>query len=688
MRPASFVTTVGSTGAGRDGRDIVIVHEPDIGATLRTRGRFYLLCEVDPPSRSGLEIAQEVAELARHEYYYDLSAGVEVGLRRALRKANRRAAQLIREHHGRTALHVACAVVVNNEVAAARVGSAHVFLVRHARLFLPGEEPDELADFVHRTTTRHASSLGAETDLLPQVWHQTVEVGDTIILATGSVVDGLGADALKNAAITLHPRAAADHVRNRSVAEGVAGSSATIFVEVASGAGAAARRGGEPEVPAAEPAEVVIAENIRSRLDVVSRSLPRPGAILARISRPVTRVLAGIVGVALELMPRRRTVLPRRPESARLRSARVQRATSLLAVALLLVTAGIGYAAVRDYQENQVRNDYRIAIVDVEQDLAASQSFAQRKDLDHAWEKLTAASGHLDAAARSPAADRGRVAELRSAITALEDKLNDVIVDLAKVTPGAKPGDLTQTVNGLYVADPGAGRLWRLSGDPLVAGVVLQRGKDGVGTPSVVAAQGDALLTLDDARKVWRAEGNTVKEVVLAGSDKWKASTDLSTFAGNVYVLDAASGQLWRYEPDFSGDLAGPVGFLPAALPPGTAKQLAVDGDIWVLTTSGEVQRYRRQGIDPVLTKLPFTLQWSGPALRPSLIQALDSQRSIWIVDSEAKVVAQVTRDGRELTRFRLPQRLPPATAFFVSEGQRLAYTVHGSKIAATDLQR
>lgn len=688
MRPASFVTTVGSTGAGRDGRDIVIVHEPDIGATLRTRGRFYLLCEVDPPSRSGAEIAREVAELARHEYYYDLSAGVEVGLRRALRKANRRAAQLIREHHSRTALHVACAVVVNNEVAAARVGSAHVFLVRHARLFLPGEEPDELADFVHRTTTRHASSLGAETDLLPQVWHQTIEVGDTIILATGSVVDGLGADALKNAAITLHPRAAADHVRNRSVAEGVTGSSATIFVEVASGAGAAARRGGEPEVPAAEPAEVVIAENIRSRLDVVWRSFPRPGATLGRISRPVSRALAGIVGVALELMPRKRTVLPRRPESARLRSARVQRATSLLAVALLLVTAGVGYAAVRDYQENQVRSDYRVAIVDVEQDLAASQSFAQRKDLDHAWEKLTAASKRLDAAERSPAADRGRVAALRNDIAALEDKLNGVIVDLAKVAPGAKPSDLTQTVNGLYVADPGAGRLWRLSGDPLVAGVVLKRGKDGVGTPSFVTAQGDALLTLDDARKVWRAEGNTVKEVALPGTDTWKASTDLATFAGNVYVLDARSGQLWRYEPDFSGRLAGPVGFLPAALPPGTATQLAVDGDIWVLTTSGEVQRYRRQGIDPVLTKLPFTLHWAGRALRPTLIQALDSQRSIWFLDSDAKVVAQMTRDGRELARFPLPQRLPPPTAFFVSEGQRLAYTVHGSKIAATDLTR
>jgi hypothetical protein len=48
----------------------------------------------------------------------------------------------------------------------------------------------------------------------------------------------------------------------------------------------------------------------------------------------------------------------------------------------------------------------------------------------------------------------------------------------------------------------------------------------------------------------------------------------------------------------------------------------------------------------------------------------------------------QLSRDGREVARFDLPQDLPPVTAFFVSEGQRIAYTAHGSKIATTDLSR
>jgi hypothetical protein len=688
MRPASFVTTVGAASAARDGQEIVIVHEPPTGATLRTRGRLYLICEIDPPSRRASEVAAEVTEMARQEYYYDLSAGIEVGLRRALRKANRRAAQLVREERGRIRLHVACAVIVNNEIHAATVGSAHVFLVRHARLFLPGAEPGELADFVHRTTTREAASLGAEMDLLPPVWRQTIDSGDTIILASGSVVDALGAEALKNAALTLHPRAAAQHVRARAVAEGATGSSASIFIEISGSAGAAARLAGEPEIPAEAPTEIVVAETIRSRLDAVWRHRPRPGRLVAMATRPITRLFGAAMLIALELMPRRATVLPRRPESARARSARVQRATSLVALLLFVVTVGIGTVVVRDYQANQVINDYRLAVIDVENDLAATRSFAGRKETDRAWEKLNAASDRLAAAARSTAADPVRVAQLRSEILALEDKLNDVIVDLAKVAAGASPRELTQTVNGLYAADPGAGRLWRIYGDPVTTGVVLERGKAGVGTPVSVAPQGEALLTLDDARAIWKAQGNTVAPLDLPKSEQWKSAARIATFGDNVYVLDPRNGQVWRYEPDFRGKLDGPTASLPTALPPDTARAVAVDGDMWLLTSGGELQRYRRQGFERTLTRSPFTLTWIGTPLRPTHLQAIESQRSIWLLDAPARTVAQVTRDGREIARFSVPRRMIEPAAFFVSDGQRIAYTIHGSKVAATDITR
>ncbi|HYK99449.1 MAG TPA: hypothetical protein VEU77_13765, partial [Candidatus Acidoferrales bacterium] len=211
MPAASFTTKVGSTSDVRASKfDVVVTHEPDTGALLRTKGRLYLLIEVagaGSPS-TGSQIAREIADLAKQEYYYDLSAGIEVSLRKALRQANRRAAQRLKETRSSVSLHLACAVVVNNEIYGARVGGAQVFLVRRARLFLPGDEPGELADFVHRTTTREAGALGAEPDVLPKVWRQPVEAGDTLVIASGALLDRLGAEALKSAAVTLHPRAA------------------------------------------------------------------------------------------------------------------------------------------------------------------------------------------------------------------------------------------------------------------------------------------------------------------------------------------------------------------------------------------------------------------------------------------------------------------------------------------------
>ncbi|HUG55681.1 MAG TPA: hypothetical protein VMJ92_01280 [Candidatus Limnocylindrales bacterium] len=691
MPRPGYVTKVGSTAELPEERaDVILVSEPEIGATLRTKGRFYFLCEVAPPSRSGNEIGREVAELARHEYYYDLSAGVEVSLRRALRSANRRAARQLRDQRGRVTLHAACAVLVNNEVYAARIGTAQVFLVRHARLFLPGDEPGELADFVHRTTTRQAPSMGSEADLLPAVWRQIVEAGDTLIIASGGVVEGLGAEVLKNAAVTLHPRSAAEHVRDRFVAEGVRGSDAVIFVEIAPSSGAAARLAPAPE-PVREPDEVAIAETIRSRVGAVWRLWPGVGRVAGSVAQPLTAATAKGVAVALELMPRRRLRLPRVPETARARFARQQRLTTLLAVTLLLATFGIGALVVRDYQANRVAGDYALAIVGVENDIASARRLADRRppDPDGAQERLLTAERSLEEAARSPVADEARIATLRAEIAALRDRLASVLIDLAREAAGAAPASLTQTVHGLYAADPGSGRLWRIFDEPVRAAPVIESGAaDGIGPPVLVAAMEEALFTIDDRGRLWKAEGDQVIDITPPGAEEWGTPVSMAVFVGNVYVLDAASGQVWKHEPRADGTFGPAIAFLAVALPEGTARSVSVDGDIWVVNVTGEILRYRRSGIETQAARVNFTVTWREEPVRATHLQAIDSQRFIWALDARTGLVVQIARDGREIARFRVPQALPEPAAFFVSEGQGLAYTAHGSRIATTDLSR
>ncbi len=692
MPTTSFSAKVGSTSDVRPSRsDVQIAHEPETGALLRTKGRLYLICEVAGPGSpmTGMTIAREVGDLAKQEYFYDLSAGIEVSLRRALTQANRRASQRLREHRTSATLHLACAVVVNNEIYGARIGTAQVFLVRRARLFLPGDEPGELADFVHRTTTRDTTSLGTEPDSVPKVWRQTIETGDTLIIASGALVDGVGAEALKAAAITLHPRAAAEHIHNRAVADGVSGSDAVLFVEITQASGAAARVAPSP-VPLRQADEIVIAETIRSRVDTVWRHRPRIGRIVSAATTPVAHAASKGVAVGLELMPRRGAALPKHPDTARARSRRQRRAVTTLALLLLVAAGSVGILAYRDYESTRAGREYQLEVVSAEEDLASAHRLADRKppDPEGARTRIARARERIARALSSPLADRERMAALSADADALVDRLDGVIIDLARIVPGAKPTRIIGNINGLYVADTGAGRLWRIFGDPLQSGSVMQMGARGVAAPSLVAWQNDVVYALDDARKLWRAEGDQVRDVTPANSESWKTIVDISVFTANLYVLDAATGQVWKHESADGMRFAGAISYLATALPPNTARSLAVDGDVWIVNSAAEILRFRRNPLATTAVRIDFAPRWQSEAARPSAIQAVTGQSNLYVLDGPGRKVIQLSRDGRELARVALSATLPEPTAFFVSEVSRVAYTMHGSKIVATSLDR
>jgi len=438
-------------------------------------------------------------------------------------------------------------------------------------------------------------------------------------------------------------------------------------------------------------AEVSAAETVRTGLDWVWRRRPRIAAAGRGTAAPAALAAATkSIAIGPELVPMRGASLPRASDTARQRVARQRLLTTMFAAALLVISIGIAGIVLRDYQANQVFADYRSAALGVEEDIASARRLMTQQvpDRERAKERLASAAERVEQLSRSAAAEEQRLAAFRTEIANLVDRLSDVGIDLARIAADAKPRQLAATGNGIYAADPAAGRLWRIFGDPIETSVVLQKGQRSVGAPVAVAVIEDVVYAIDDQRRVWKAEGNAVVEVTPPDSDRWKSVTGFAMFVGNLYVLDSVSGQLWKHEPDRAGRFGAAVPFIATPLAPNAARSVAVDGDVWIVTVTGEVLRLRRQGLATAASRLDFTARWEGEPARPAAIQALESQSSLYLLDAEGRRVVRMTRDGRETARFALPADLPPAAAFYVSEGRELAYTVHGGKLAVTSISR
>ncbi len=129
-----------------DSADTVIVVEPNIGSTSRTKGSLYLLV-TGAGGRKLREATKIVAERIRDDYYYDLSAGISVCLRKAVRAANK----MLMHSPDRPVvgpgepgpIGLALAVIRGNELYVATLGPAEAYLLRQARLLtLPDSSPE------------------------------------------------------------------------------------------------------------------------------------------------------------------------------------------------------------------------------------------------------------------------------------------------------------------------------------------------------------------------------------------------------------------------------------------------------------------------------------------------------------------------------------------------------------------
>src|SRR5512135_3275142 len=252
------------------------------------------------------------------------------------------------------------------------------------------------------------------------------------------------------------------------------------------------------------------------------------------------------------------------------------------------------------------------------------------------------------------------------------DKLDNIV----RVTPQPladfkSAGSLRLALHNftIFVLDPGRNEVQR---------VTLNANADGIegGQPALVYASGTSIdsklpgdlldmvwvnagsLQLNSSLLVLHSEGLLqydltfgLKLLTLGSGAAPTASKRLRVFDGNLYLLDPAAQQVWRFRAKDSAYTDPPEKYFDQPnLDVSHAIDMAIDGNIYLLGADGKIVKYAQSKLDPFKVS-----GLAEPIGRPGAI-AVDAEAvssSVYVVDQATSRIVQLRPDGQFVRQFR-----------------------------------
>jgi serine/threonine protein phosphatase PrpC len=287
--------------------------------------------------------------------------------------------------------------------------------------------------------------------------------------------------------------------------------------------------------------------------------------------------------------------------------------------------------------------------------------------------------------------DSPEVQSLQSDVTSALNVLNAVyeakdatiITDLAQTVTGdlaaieiALGGDAT------YVLDAEGGRVLRV---PIAGGAPETVLDSGMQVNLVTASrpmhiswseQTQGLVILDDQRQsfVYFPQQDGVLPLLVRDADGLGSTDAISAAADNLYILDRAQNQVWRYYPGQGGFDSERTALLDGA-DLSNATELAVARDVYVLDSKAGVRRFvlKAEGAFPLAGI-------DTPAVAPASLSVLPGSNRIVFADTGNKRIIVATDDGRFIRQIVSPG-FTDLRGVAVDEGARIMYILNGDTV-------
>jgi hypothetical protein len=689
-----------------DSADTVIVVEPNIGSTSRTKGSLFLLV-TGAGGRKLREATKIIAERVRDDYYYDLSAGISACLRKAVRNANNvllhspeRPAVVAGES---PPIGLALAVVRANELYVATLGPAEAYLIRQARLLtLPdtsteGGLPDEDVDG-------------------PEIWHGEITMGDCLILISPNVTRRIGLGPIQDTVGQLHPQGAVDEIHRQfgSSSLGSTGGDGLIVVEATE---VATTHRAQPLKPV-WPSDSLAGAPERSPIPLADTVVGGMAAVQSTARHAQATADGWMRRGAYSLFDRmpQRALSRGRVTPMTVRRERQQRA-ALAVIGLLAVIGIVGtsmwfFAGANETDNIDSRQRAEQAYARAQSDL--DQVYGSGRDLttsnpDKAAGILKDAYGKLQEAQDNgyPAA---KLADSRAQVVAGLNNYYHVTTiqpnQVASFTTDDLAGAALGPDGAAYVIDSTASTVYWVNLQTGTKLPILRAGQEVqggiVGNPRILATGGQDVLILDDFNSVWRwrpaatdktGRGALVK-LTIPDSVTWGLGTRaLGTFIVNsqlgqynLYVVVPSAGQILKYPPATDGSSfpqAGRANYLSVSQDLTTVDDMYVDGKIYLVDKGKIVQWEGGQsknwapdlpGVRTGETKGDALLRPKGPSyIRVTADNPNQDQGTFYAYDVQyRRIVAFKKSDGTFVGQYMVPPTSPLLSALkglFVTTG-------------------
>lgn len=210
---------------------------------------------------------------------------------------------------------------------------------------------------------------------------------------------------------------------------------------------------------------------------------------------------------------------------------------------------------------------------------------------------------------------------------------------------------------------------------------VILAGSEQMGQAELASINGEMTFSYSEDKGIVQVDNLSKKSTQIVGVDKdWGKVKDLVGFATNVYLLDSIKNTIWKYVATSNGFSKYPyldedtkVDFLGA-------KQMLIDGSLWILKPAAEVLKYTA-GVEDFFAFSKI----DGEVADITSIYTSDETKYIYLIDPNNSRVLLLKKNGEYYAQIK-GDKFKTASDLVVREDQKKLYLLENNVIYQLDL--